>query len=275
MPERLALIASIHTSHGCATPTFGRGKTYSMATHNRPKVGVTREFDPFFVASIESSFVSRYSNTTKGTSSSVEAGHYYPTMRVPTDLDLTDCASGETVAATVEAIHREDAKAFIDSRWWKHLGETHYTAREEDDSHWEWRAIISDNQNDPYFRAVGVRTSDSQIQAAMALRVNAKSQIVPGERAVFVDRLASAPWNRDKLVIEPQFRGAGTGLIHYAIALSYSLGFRGRVNLVPIANFEFYENLGFVPTTTLKDGDVVYELPESEALKILKQRGLL
>jgi hypothetical protein len=31
-------------SHGCAAPTFGRGKSTSIATHDRPKVGATRGF---------------------------------------------------------------------------------------------------------------------------------------------------------------------------------------------------------------------------------------
>ena len=97
---------------------------------------------------------------------------------------------------------------------------------------------------------------------------------VQSERAIFVDRLATVPRNRQGLVKTPVFRGAGNGLLTYAIALSYSLGFSGRVNLIPVANEEFYTQRGFLPTNVAMDEDVVFEIPADQALDFLQDRGL-
>jgi hypothetical protein len=88
--------------------------------------------------------------------------------------------------------------------------------------------------------------------------VDAKSALVEGEGAVFIDRLATAPWNRPNLTNSPVFRGGGTGLIIYAIALSYSLAFRGRVNLSAVANDGFYSQLGFQAVQLDQYGDVFF-----------------
>lgn len=64
-------------------------------------------------------------------------------------------------------------------------------------------------------------------------------------------------------------------LLTYAIALSYSLGARGRVNLVAVANEEFYIKLGFQATTMIKDGDRVFEISADKAIELLQSRGLI
>ena len=109
----------------------------------------------------------------------------------------------------------------------------------------------------------------------MIFRVDAESVLDLGQGALFVDRLATAPWNRDALVTTPMFRGAGSGLLTYAIAMSYNLGLSGRVTLFPIANHSFYENRGFIPVETKPDGETLYELPTVAARAILIERGLI
>jgi hypothetical protein len=149
-------------------------------------------------------------------------------MEVPNQLRLTRCASLEIEIASIVALSREDAKYRIDAVWWKELANPIRDPMDEPDRDWEWREIVSAHQNKPFFRAVSVRTNDRACQAAMLYRVDAKSALHEGQGAVFIDRLATAPMNREGLTENPRYRGSGTGLLTYAVALSYSLGFSGR-----------------------------------------------
>lgn len=196
-------------------------------------------------------------------------------MDLPTQIELLRCATGENEIGRIETLHRESAKTDIDAVWWQGLNGLRRDLDDEPDRHWEWRALVSVHQNKPSFQAKCVRSRDRQIQAAMLLRVDAMSALEAGQRAVFVDRLATAPSNRHNLVNEPIFRGAGSGLILYAVALSYSLGFMGRVNLFAVANQDFYEERGFEATSVSVDDDVLFEIPASVSLKWLQTRGLI
>ena len=64
-------------------------------------------------------------------------------MDLPTRMRLEACASGEIEFAQIENLGREDAKNFIDLRWWKGDIETLTDLKDQPDSHWKWREIIS------------------------------------------------------------------------------------------------------------------------------------
>ncbi len=196
-------------------------------------------------------------------------------MDVPTSVELTRCATGQVEFGIVRALLREDAKTKIDGAWWSDLTQTLRAPANEPDRHWPWHVLISKNQNKHYFDSKCIVTADGLIQAAMLYRVDALSVFEEGKPAIFVDRLATSPRNRDGLVETPLFRGSGTGLLMYAIALSYSLGFQGRVNLIPIASEDFYRRMGFLPTTSVVDGDTLFEMPDDGVLSLLRARGLI
>jgi hypothetical protein len=196
-------------------------------------------------------------------------------MDLPAKVSLTRCDTGAAEVANIETLSRETAKNHIDLQWWNNLGSTLADPQDEPDSHWEWREIVSKVQSKRFFASKCVRTEDQAVQAAILFQVDAKSVLETGEKAIFVDRLATAPRNRGKLVQRPVFRGAGTGLLSYAIAQSYSLGFGGRVNLFAIANEEFYTQMGLLPTSISKDEMQLFELPASTAFRILKEKGLI
>lgn len=196
-------------------------------------------------------------------------------MPLPTLVELTFCASGEKEPARIETLDREAAKTHIDIDWWNDLTSTLRDPADEPDRHWKWRVILSAVQNKPFFHAKCVKTINNAIQAAMLFRVDQMSVLSKGMRAVFVDRLATAPRNRENLVETPIFRGGGTGLLVYAIAQSYFLGFEGRVSLFPVANEDFYSKMGFIPTDELVGDDRLFELPAERALDSLRTRGLI
>ena len=103
------------------------------------------------------------------------------------------------------------------------------------------------------------------------------SALEPAKRAIFVDRIATAPANRDYLVGSPHFRGVGEALLRYAVAESWFYTFGGCVNLFPVANVDFYLKRKFKPTTVTdpKTGDVLYELSAADGESWLRESGVL
>ena len=196
-------------------------------------------------------------------------------MDLPTRMRLEACASGKIEISQIENLNREIANHQIDNEWWNESLETLSPLEDEPDSHWKWRDIISYHQNDPKFMARCIRTEDGVIQGALLLRKKVKSVLEPGEKAVFIDRVATAPWNRDKVAKMPRFRGVGTGFVLYSIVLSYSQGFGGRVNLQAVASEEFHAKQGFEPTTIQQDGEIVWEIRANVAQQKLIERGII
>jgi hypothetical protein len=69
------------------------------------------------------------------------------------------------------------------------------------------------------------------------------SRQVYGQKLVYVEFLASAPWNRSFIQSPPKFRGVGTNLLRYARVRSVELGYGGRVALHSLpGSVRFYEN---------------------------------
>jgi hypothetical protein len=61
-------------------------------------------------------------------------------------------------------------------------------------------------------------------------------------RLVYIEAIASAPWNRRELQETPYIKGVGTALLLYARQRSLELGYEGRVGLHSLASVEtFYQ----------------------------------
>lgn len=84
---------------------------------------------------------------------------------------------------------------------------------------------------------------------------------------LFLDALASAPWN--VLGNQPEtLKGAGTTLMEELVKESKVLGFKGRIRLYPIQrSAQFYTNIGFVETS---EGD--WELTPEAAERFLEEQ---
>jgi len=198
-----------------------------------------------------------------------------PDFDLPTHANLTHCLSGMVEIAAITSLPREVAKHRIDGQWWSEIEKPRMPIIDEPDRHWEWRYILSVYQNNPYFRAYCVKTKDGAVQAATLYRFDTMSAFKSGQKAVHVERLATAPRNRANLTNFPSFRGCGTALLCHAIAFSYSLGYEGRVNLIPVANDPFYASIGFQATHVTQNGDTLLEIPTNTALELLQSRGLI
>lgn len=116
------------------------------------------------------------------------------------------------------------------------------------------------------------------IEGAIAYRIDAESRLQPGDGAVFVDRIATAPRNRPWVLEPPKYRGIGSILLLAAVRHSYLLGLGGRVWLTSLPSErtqKFYQDRGFEVIFEDEDGMIDLELPAVAAEKWLKKRGFL
>lgn len=201
-------------------------------------------------------------------------------MEVPKTVWLFDCQTGINVEAAVVALSRESVKClcpdWVEPNWWTDTPLPD-EAKEEPDYDWDWVALLSRDQYKSGRFAVGLQTTDGRLQGALIYRVGVDSALDPAKKAIFVDRIASAPANREYLVQAPRFRGVGDALLRYAVAESWFYTFGGCVNLFPVANVDFYLKRNFKPTNVLdpKTGDVLYELSDADAESWLRECGVL
>ncbi len=90
-----------------------------------------------------------------------------------------------------------------------------------------------------------------------------------GKPMVYVDFVATAPWNRSELQQPPRFRGVGQVFILAAVETSRAAGFKGRVGLHSLRKAEhFYEKrCGFTrlgPDSSHQDL-TYFEMTETQA----------
>ncbi|KFN48523.1 hypothetical protein N790_01510 [Arenimonas malthae CC-JY-1] len=120
-----------------------------------------------------------------------------------------------------------------------------------EDAGWEW-AKKHQARTELRWRSFALRC-DGRTQGLMFVDLLRRCRLPESadDHLVYVDILATAPWNRERLVPQPLYRGVGTVMMAEAINLSFEEGFDGRVGLhaLPKAN-AFYsqrclmENMG-------------------------------
>src|SRR5689334_12786602 len=82
------------------------------------------------------------------------------------------------------------------------------------------------------------------------------SRLTPGKRLVYVDGIASAPWNREAIQSPPKYKGVGTALLSFARKRSLELGYEGRVGLHSLPGVEkFYDRQGMIDLGEDEDYD--------------------
>ena len=103
------------------------------------------------------------------------------------------------------------------------------------DAHWEWGRKIG--QRHSYLQTFAV-SCDGQTQGLMRVsldqldpRTKARAPEHQGCGLVYVDLIATAPWNRPRLVGTPRYRGVGRVLLSAAVSLSIEEEYCGRVGL--------------------------------------------
>lgn len=127
------------------------------------------------------------------------------------------------------------------------------------DLHWDWDRKLAQARATFLGRKSFCVLCQGQLQGLMLVNLTKTGRLPEQVRKelVYVEFLATAPWNRAELDCTPKFRGVGRALVLAAVELSLQEEFRGRVALhsLPQAD-EFYRvKCGMTPLGT----DAKYE----------------
>jgi hypothetical protein len=130
----------------------------------------------------------------------------------------------------------------------------------QEDKFWSWalkeRVFLRQDNYEGYAIEWQERT-----QGLMMIETQRhRSQIVPGQRLVYVSAIATAPWNR-RIIRRPRdLQGVGSILMQFARKRSLDLGFEGRVGVHSLPEAErFYDRLNMMDLGADPDQeDLVY-----------------
>ena len=144
-------------------------------------------------------------------------------------------ATGELVEASL-ADEVTDAHLSLWDNTWSPVMQAYCANRtltdKPEDHHWDWR------QKAGWWRPLlGYRSfallCRNELQGLMLASdfKSARLQAQFGKPVVYVEFLATAPWNRPELEKPTRYRGIGTVMIAAAVEMSFESGYRGRVAL--------------------------------------------
>ncbi len=194
------------------------------------------------------------------------------------EIQILRANDNQTVDAKIVRLDFNDAREKIDKTWWNLPNIDSQDIADEGDSHWSWENLVEIYGNQVLHECVAILSIEDFLEGAMIYHFNAKSKLEPGKGSVYVERVSSAPRNRNWLVNNPLYKGVGTVLLYWAVRESYNAGLRGRISLESLptpSTVKFYKNKGFIRTdlTQSSNGLVDYELPELAALAWLRKEG--
>lgn len=149
------------------------------------------------------------------------------------------------------------------------------------DSHWKWaekaRAAAQKSAYETFAVECGDKTQGLMFVDMAYHRARIPEQLK--RELVYVELIATAPWNRRKLVASPLYKGVGRILIATAISLSAHLEFKGRIGLHSLPDPEVeswyrdvagFTDLGFEDAKGMR----YFEMTEAQATAFLDdQKG--
>jgi GNAT superfamily N-acetyltransferase len=112
-----------------------------------------------------------------------------------------------------------------------------------EDKFWDWVVKKRISLSSDNFESYAIE-HEGMTQGLMAIETQwHRSQIDRRNRIVYVQAIASAPWNRKVIQPQPELRGVGTALLLFARQRSWELGYEGRVGLHALPGAEsFYDD---------------------------------
>ncbi|VAW75786.1 hypothetical protein MNBD_GAMMA12-1355 [hydrothermal vent metagenome] len=118
--------------------------------------------------------------------------------------------------------------------------ENHESANVQD-LHWEWRNKIKERTGRMDFVSYAVEcngVTQGMMSACNCEFVKEPSQL--GQFLIYIDLIASAPWNRRGFTENRLYKGVGELLLGTAISYSINEGFNGRIGLHSLPQSEFW-----------------------------------
>ncbi len=139
------------------------------------------------------------------------------------------------------------------------------------DSHWEWDEIMTSTLSYESFVIECAGVTQGIVNVNVATRF-AKLPPHQGRELAYIDRIATAPWNRYKFEVTPKYKGVGRVLFATCVSLSYSLEFCGRVGLHSLEQAEtWYREIGLTDCGFDEtEGMRYFEMTEEQAIEFLK-----
>jgi len=110
----------------------------------------------------------------------------------------------------------------------------HFAGSTAEHGHWDWNKKYELVEQAPLvYRVFGI-VVDEEMQGLMLVSTagkNCRETSQNGKPLVYIEYLATAPWNSADIVAEPRFSGVGKIFIRAAIELSLEEEFGGRIGL--------------------------------------------
>lgn len=166
---------------------------------------------------------------------------------------LLDKRARKAVAVTLlERIDTDYAKA-VDDSWLTYIATAKAKAAAAkapfpriEHAHWSWFEKVKATAHLLPTPTMAVEC-DGETQGLMLIDTDRRLARLPSQKGlpvVYIDYLASAPWNLPLLEAVPRFGGVGTILVRAAIETSLDLGFKGRIGLHSLPQSEtWYERI--------------------------------
>lgn len=152
---------------------------------------------------------------------------------------------------------------------WRRTWEALLVRTNADDAPWDWSGQIRRADRVEGFLCLAA-LSGERLEGLLSLSLR-QSQIDPKSVLVYVEYLATAPWNRREIVDSPEVRGLGRVLMQSAIRISLVLGHAGRIGLhsKPAAERFYRDKLRLLDLgrEIAEDGEWVYFEATSEVAR--------
>lgn len=186
---------------------------------------------------------------------------------------LKEPLSGDLVEASLyDEVTDEHLRLWEDG--WVPEMRTHRATRSPtdtpEDSHWNWR-----NKANGWRSFLGYQSyalvCQGELQGLMLTNDIASARLSEqfGKPIVYVEFLATAPWNRPELRTPPKYRGCGRIFIAAAIQTSTDVGYKGRIGLhsLPAAERFYEEKCGLtrLGSDSSHQNLTYYEMTETQA----------
>jgi hypothetical protein len=157
---------------------------------------------------------------------------------------------------------------WADSLWQPALRESLASQPElPDHSHWRWAWKLTEYSEGKLGFAI---EHEGKPQALMVVQTSKLARLSSqiGEPLLYIDYLATAPWNDFSLTPTPLYRACGTALWQAAIEYSQKQGWQGRLGLHSLPQAEgYYRKLGILTDLGIDDQYDNLRYFEAEALK--------
>lgn len=176
-------------------------------------------------------------------------------------------------ASLVDEVTDEHLTLWSDS--WQPVMKTHSSAsptpgNRPEDQHWDWKWKANEWRPMLGYHSFALMC-EKELQGLMLVSdlKSARIQTQFGKPIVYVEFLATAPWNRPEIQKPPRYRGVGTVMITAAVESSWDLGYRGRMGLHSLPGAEVFYRGTCKMTELGKDvahqGLMYYEMTDKQA----------